>query len=126
MEKYLFVFLIVVLSGGVLFGGFKFFQPTGNREETARGNPLDAKNLPLDDGKISIVSKQGIEEKQNGQHSEMICCGLDSFGIFGRFGENGRTLTNADLDVCHGHPRAIFWDGKIINMYHYHATEKYP
>ena len=55
-----------------------------------------------------------------------------AFGIYGRFGEDGETLSN-DLDECHGHTheiegdgKQIEWDGKQVEMYHYHATYEYP
>jgi YHYH protein len=64
-------------------------------------------------------------ETQN-QHSDLIGYALDGFGIFGQFGEGGRRLTNADLDVCHGHTHAIQWDGQTRTLYHYHMTREYP
>jgi len=36
------------------------------------------------------------------------------------------TLTNADLDECHGHTSEIVWDGVAQQMYHYNATAEYP
>lgn len=41
-------------------------------------------------------------------------------------GEAGNELTNAALDVCHGHTHVIEWDGKATMLYHYHATREYP
>jgi hypothetical protein len=67
-----------------------------------------------------------LEEKPSAKHSELVGYALDGFGIFGRFGENGAELTNADLDECHGHTHEILWDGQKINLYHYHATREYP
>lgn len=66
-----------------------------------------------------------IEETAN-SHSELVGYAIDGFGIFGMFGENGKELTNADLDECHGHTHEILWDGKRVVMYHYHATKEYP
>ncbi len=60
------------------------------------------------------------------QHSPLVGYMLDGFGIFGRHGEGGRLLTSADLDECHGHTHRIEWDGKPIEMYHYHATWDFP
>jgi YHYH protein len=51
---------------------------------------------------------------------------LDGFPILGPRGENGKLLTNADLDTCHGHVSSITLDGKRVRMYHYHATLEYP
>lgn len=67
-----------------------------------------------------------IEEVSDNRHSELVGYALDGFGIFGRFGENGREVTNEDLDECHGHTHEISWDGKSVVMYHYHATREYP
>ena len=44
-------------------------------------------------------------------HSALLGYARDGFGIYGVRGENGETLTNADLDECHGHTHAIEWDG---------------
>ncbi|WP_230986724.1 hypothetical protein [Cohnella fermenti] len=35
-------------------------------------------------------------------------------------------LTTDDLDEFHGHTHLVEWDGKMVNMYHYHATYEYP
>jgi hypothetical protein len=61
-----------------------------------------------------------------GEHSPLVGYAYDGFGIYGRYGENGKLLTNADLDECHGHTHTITWDGKQVSMYHYHATWEYP
>lgn len=50
---------------------------------------------------------------------------FDGFGIFGMV-ENGIELTNQDLDECHGHKHTITWDGKQVEMYHYHMTREFP
>lgn len=60
------------------------------------------------------------------QHSKLIGYLVDGFGIYGRYGENGQLLTNADLDECHGHTHEIVWDGRKTVMYHYHATWEFP
>ena len=59
-------------------------------------------------------------------HSNLVGYALDGFGIYGPRGEGGRRLTSADLDECHGHTHAIWWDGKVVVMYHYHMTDDYP
>jgi len=59
-------------------------------------------------------------------HSNLLGYAADGFGIYGVRGVNGETLTNADLDECHGHTHAITWDGATVTMYHYHATYEYP
>lgn len=51
---------------------------------------------------------------------------LDGFGITSSYDENGRELTNADLDECHGRISPIMWDGRQVSMYHYVLTREYP
>lgn len=59
-------------------------------------------------------------------HSDLLGYALDGFGIYGNSESSGVTLTSSDLDECHGHVGPIEWDGKIVEMYHYHFTEDYP
>jgi hypothetical protein len=51
---------------------------------------------------------------------------FDGFGIYGYYGTDGKEVTNASLDECHGHSHAIEWDGQQVEMYHYHATREFP
>lgn len=60
-----------------------------------------------------------------GADSTIIGYALDGFGIYAS-NEYGETLTNDDLDACHGHVHMIPWDGEYKNMYHYHMTDEYP
>lgn len=59
-------------------------------------------------------------------HSSLMGYAFDGFGIFGYYGEDGKEVTNASLDECHGHTHVIVWDGKQADMYHYHATHAFP
>ena len=59
-------------------------------------------------------------------HSALMGYAFDGFGIFGPYGEDGKELTNADLDECHGHTHVIEWDGQQVVMYHYHLTNQFP
>jgi hypothetical protein len=68
-----------------------------------------------------------LNDRDPGQgHSQLMGYALDGFGIYGHRIQNGKTATNLDLDVCHGHTHSIDWDGKQTSMYHYHATWEYP
>lgn len=71
---------------------------------------------------LSTCQKDDGDKK----HGALVGYAFDGFGIFGKRGENGTLLKNADLDDCHGHTHLIEWDGKKISMYHYHATWEYP
>ncbi len=63
---------------------------------------------------------------KQGKHSDLVGYASDGFGIYGQFGENGKSLTNKDLDVCHGHTHLISWNGVPQEIYHYHVTKEYP
>lgn len=51
---------------------------------------------------------------------------LDGFGIYSNHDENGRELTNKDLDACHGRTSPVMWDGQLVTLYHYVLTHEYP
>jgi hypothetical protein len=51
---------------------------------------------------------------------------LDGFGIYGPRGDDGKMVTNAQLDECHGHAHPVMWDGKMQNIYHYHLNNEFP
>lgn len=51
---------------------------------------------------------------------------LDGFGIYTAYDKDGRELTNADLDECHGRVGRVIWDGRDVEMYHYVLTREYP
>ena len=61
-----------------------------------------------------------------GVHSPLLGYIADGFGIYGNQGEQGKSLVNADLDVCHGHAHAIDLSGVPTVRYHYHMTKEYP
>jgi hypothetical protein len=59
-------------------------------------------------------------------NNELIGFALDGFGIYSAYDENGKELTNADLDECHGRVSRIQWNGRPVTMYHYVLTREYP
>ena len=59
-------------------------------------------------------------------HSALVGYLVDGFGIYGPRGEDGEALSSEDLDECHGHTHMIEWNGKMADMYHYHATLDFP
>ena len=58
--------------------------------------------------------------------SAIVGYALDGFGITGHYGPDGKLMTDADLDACHGMVSSITWDGKPRRIYHYVATWEYP
>jgi YHYH protein len=51
---------------------------------------------------------------------------LDGYPITGPRGQNGKIMTNQDLDEFHGTTSAVEIDGKLENTYHYVVTQEYP
>jgi len=51
---------------------------------------------------------------------------LDGFGIYGPRGADGKEITNAQLDECHGMTSPVLFNGKIQNIYHYVLNSEYP
>ena len=58
--------------------------------------------------------------------STLVGYALDGFGIYVERAADGRLLTNADLDECHGRTTPVSWNGRTVTMYHYVATLEYP
>jgi len=83
---------------------------------------------PEKTGQYHYHSLSGCQEDDsaNGEHSELVAYVVDGFGLYGVKGTDGQTLTNENLDVCHGHSHEIEWDGTTKSMYHYHTTYEYP
>jgi hypothetical protein len=52
-------------------------------------------------------------------HSGIVGYINDGFPIYGYNGEEGKEMSNEDLDECHGHAHGSLG-------YHYHATIEYP
>ena len=122
---------------GFLVTGAKLFNAddAGDRDAVAwegqdacNGHPQSAgayhyHNVPITNQANCLpTSAQDVA----GQHSPVVGYAADGFPIYGNLGENGVPLSNADLDICHGHTHAITFNGKTVVMYHYHATHAYP
>jgi hypothetical protein len=60
------------------------------------------------------------------KQSKLVGYAYDGFPIYGPRGKDGKRLTNADLDVCHGTTSKVKLDGKLQRIYHYVATREYP
>jgi YHYH protein len=61
-----------------------------------------------------------------GGASDLLGYALDGFGIYGPYDENGKLVTDADLDACHGRTSEVMWNGNPTDIYHYQFTEEYP
>ena len=114
----------ILLTGSVLFNALD----APGRDAVAHETQDACQGHPQDGGVYHYhsVSTCIDDRRLKDGHSELVGYALDGFGIFGRYGEGGKLLTSADLDACHGHIHAIPWDGKVVVMYHYHATWEFP
>jgi len=59
------------------------------------------------------------------QNSSLLGYGLDGYGIYGPW-YNGKVLTTADLDQCHGTTSVVTWHGTQTAIYHYVSTYDFP
>ncbi len=60
------------------------------------------------------------------ENNALVGYAIDGFGVFSPYDANGRELTTADLDQCHGTTTPIMWDGRMVTMYHYVLTRDFP
>ncbi len=114
----------ILITGSVLFNALD----APGRDAVAHETQDACQGHPQDGGVYHYHSVSTcIDDKRLADgHSALVGYALDGFGIFGRYGEGGKLLSSADLDECHGHTHAIPWDGKVVVMYHYHATWDFP
>jgi hypothetical protein len=59
------------------------------------------------------------------QNSSLLGYALDGYGIYGPW-YNGKVLTTADLDECHGTTSVVTWHGVQTSIYHYVSTYDFP
>jgi hypothetical protein len=113
-----------LLSGAVLFNALD----APGRDAVAHETQDRCQGHPQEAGVYHYHSLSSCVKDltDSSGHSQLVGYALDGFGIYGRKGEGGRTLTSQDLDECHGHTHEIEWDGKRVKMYHYHATWDFP
>ncbi len=115
---------------GVLLDGARLFNADdgGYRDAVAWEVQDACQGHPQQQGTYHYhsVSSCLTQKDTAGQHSPLVGYIADGFGLYGNLGENGKALTNADLDVCHGHTHAITVNGVSVVQYHYHQTKEFP
>lgn len=113
----------VMLTGSLIFNGLDAMGRDAVAHETQDG----CYGHPEQDGSYHYHNLSACaDDAYTGEHSGLVGYALDGFGIYGVYGQSGEILTTDDLDEFHGHTHRIEWDGKMANMYHYHATYEYP
>lgn len=113
----------IMLSGVVLFSAFD----AEGRDAVAHEVQDECDGHPQVSGFYHYHNLSDcIEDTSTGGHSSLVGYAFDGYGIYGYYGEDGKEVTNDDLDECHGHTHMIEWDGQMVEMYHYHATHEFP
>lgn len=67
-----------------------------------------------------------LNQGKRGEPSPLVGYALDGFGIYGPRGADGKLVTNAQLDECHGRVGEVVFNGKKQKMYHYVLNNEYP
>lgn len=67
-----------------------------------------------------------MEQGEAGKQSPLLGYALDGFGIYGPRGADGKPVTNAQLDECHGMTSEVMFNGKQQSIYHYVLNNEYP
>lgn len=109
---------------GIFLTGARMFAAFDAKGRDARAwEVTDAcEGHPEGTGKYHYHSlpKCGLTADVAGQHSAVIGYAADGFAIYGPQGDGGKTITNDDLDICHGN------SDTSVTQYHYHTTETFP
>ncbi len=112
----------IITSGVLIFSAFD----AGGRDAAAHEVQDSCNGHPQESGIYHYHDLSPcIKDNATGQ-SALLGYALDGFGIYGPYDANGKELTNADLDECHGITSQVEWDGKQVVMYHYVATREFP
>ena len=67
-----------------------------------------------------------MDQGTAGKQSPLVGYALDGFGIYGPRGADGKPITNAQLDECHGMVSEVLFNGKLQSIYHYVLNNEYP
>lgn len=114
----------ITLNGVMIYNGLD----AGGRDAVAHEIQDDCDGHPEQQGQYHYhnMSKCLKDSTWSKEQSALMGYALDGFGIYGPKWANGKILSNADLDECHGMTSEVMWEGKKVIMYHYVATAEYP
>jgi hypothetical protein len=112
---------------GVALNGVAIFNAldAGGRDAVAHEVQDACSGHPQMSGEYHYHGPSACLPDESG-NEVLIGYALDGFGIYSLYDANGRELTNADLDDCHGRISEVEWDGKRAVMFHYVLTREYP
>lgn len=113
---------------GIMNSGVQLFNGLDGQGKDAPAHEIQdsCQGHPERTGAYHYHSLSSCLKDQSSGHSKRLGWAFDGFGIYGKRGQGGKAMTNADLDVCHGHSHKVLWRGKQQTIYHYHMTEEYP
>ncbi len=112
----------IMLSGVVLFNAFDAL----GRDAQVHEVQDECDGHPQISGVYHYHALSDCLPDNETGHSALMGYAFDGFGIYGYYDEDGKEVTNEDLDECHGHVGWVEWDGGMVEMYHYHATREFP
>jgi len=121
------------LAIGVALTGALWHVELANLSATVFTNPISI--LPLDQCFGHPYSQQYhyhayswkcFPNQGTSGQSPLFGYAMDGFGIYGPRGADGKEITNAQLDECHGMTSPVLWNGKIQNIYHYVLNSEFP
>ena len=116
---------------GILKSGVVLFAPVDAQgrdavayevQDHCQGHPQEAGEYHYHSASSCVLAKYDTGTGQ----SKQIGWAFDGFGIYGPRGADGKELTNADLDECHGITSTVVFNGKKQKIYHYVATKEFP
>jgi hypothetical protein len=67
-----------------------------------------------------------MDQGKPDQASPLVGYARDGFGIYGPRDAQGKLVTNAQLDECHGMVSEVMFNGKMQKIYHYVLNNEYP
>ena len=108
----------VMLTGAVLFNALD----ASGRDAKAHEILDRCQGHPQQSG---LYHYHGATPCAGESETGLIGYALDGFGIFAAE-EGDKTIHRHELDECGGHVGMVMWDGRLTEIYHYHATEDYP
>lgn len=119
-------------TGVALVGAAWHVEVAGN----AQANSLDPNaGLPTDrcfghpyatEYHVHGYSWKCMDQGKPGEPSPLVGYARDGFGIYGPRGADGKLVTNAQLDECHGRVGEVMFNGKKQKIYHYVLNNEYP
>jgi hypothetical protein len=114
----------VAMDGAMIYNAF---DAAGNDavadeiQDSCHGHP-DSSDTYHYHGWLQICVTDAGSSTTN---SSLLGYAADGYGIYGPW-YNGKVLTSADLDECHGVTSQVMWDGKLTTIYHYVSTYDFP